>query len=278
MYADDCILFSTGNNWNRMRTVIQPDLDGIQLWCDRNRLKLSITKSKTLLIGSISRLNNVDYTVKLSLAGTDLPFVQNYCYLGILLDKYMSLAGFVSTVKKNVVNHLFKLRKICCIITTKCAIDIYKQTILPLFDYAGFMLYSINQSDKNDLQVLQNDALRTCYNVQRRDRLSVKNLHSQAKLLSLHQRRQIQLLTLMYIHKQNVNPFRVNARHTRGADRYRFHTERCNNNKYRNSPYYRGSNMWDLLLKSTIDRDTLFEFKMIVKKVEINTYVSQCTV
>ena len=240
MYADDCILFSSGNNWNRMRAVIQPDLDGIQLWCDRNRLKLSITKSKTLLIGSISRLNNVDYTGKLSLAGTELPFVKNYCYLGILLDKYMSL--------------------------------------LPLFDYAGFMLYSINQSDKNDLQVLQNDALRTCYNVQCRDRFSVKNLHSQAKLLSLDQRRQIQLLTLMYIHKQNVNPFRVNARHTRGADRYRFHTERCNNSKYRNSPYYRRSNVWDLLLKSTIDSDTLFEFKMIVKKVEINTYVSQCTV
>ena len=36
--------------------------------------------------------------------------------------------------------------------------------------------------------------------------------------------------------------------------------------------------MWDLLLKSTIDCDTLFEFKMTVKKVEINTYVSQCTV
>ena len=136
-----------------MRDVIQPDLDGIQLWCDRNCLKLSITKSKTLLIGSISRLNNVDYTGKLSLAGTELPFVQNYCYLGILLDKYISLTGLVSTVKKNVANHLFKLWKICRIITTKCAIDIYKQTILPLFDYAGFMLYSINQSDKNDLQV-----------------------------------------------------------------------------------------------------------------------------
>ena len=128
------------------------------------------------------------------------------------------------------------------------------------------------------VQMPQSYALRTCYNVHRRDRLSVKNLHSQAKLLSLDQRRQIQLLTLMYIHKHNVNPFRVNARHTRGVDRYRFHTERCNNNKYKNSPYYRGSKMWDLLLKSTTDCDTLFEFKMVVKKFKINTYVTQCTV
>ena len=88
------------------------------------------------------------------------------------------------------------------------------------------MLYSINQSDKNDLQILQNDALRTCFHVQRRDRLSVKNLHIQAKLLSLDQRRQVQLLTLMFIHKYSANPVRINARFTGGAKRYRFRTER----------------------------------------------------
>ena len=169
---------------------------------------------------------------------TELEIVDKYNYLGIVLDKHMSLTSLVSNVKKNVIAHLFKLRKLRRIITTDCALSIYKQTILPLFDYGGFMLYSINQSDKNDLQVLQNDALRTCYNVYRRDRVSVKNLHTQAKLLSLDQRRQLQLLSLMYIHKAVDNPIRVNSRATRGADRYRFHTEKCNTVKYRSSPFY----------------------------------------
>ena len=278
MYADDCILFASGNNWNIMKDIIQPDLDGIQSWCNHNRLTLSISKSKTLLLGSISKIKKVDLTEKLVLNNVELDFVEKYTYLGVVLDRYMSLTGLVSSVKKNVVSQLFKLRKIGRMITVKCAIDIYKQTILPILDYAGFMLYSINQSDKNDLQILQNDALRTCYNVQRRDRLSVKNLHTQAKLLSLDQRRQIQLLSLMYTHKCSVNPVRVNARLTRGADRYRFYTERCNSTKYRNSPYYRGSNLWDLLLKSTIECDSLFEFKRTMKKVEINTYKAQQTI
>ena len=97
------------------------------------------------------------------------------------------------------------------------------------------MLYSINQSDKNDLQVLQNDALKTVY---RRNRVSVKNLHTQAKLLSLDQRWQLQLLSLMYIHKAVDNPIRVNRRATGGADRYCFHTEKCNTVKYHSSPFY----------------------------------------
>ena len=41
MYADDCILFKSGNNWNLMCDSIQLDLDNINSWCVRNRLKLS---------------------------------------------------------------------------------------------------------------------------------------------------------------------------------------------------------------------------------------------
>ena len=79
----------------------------------------------------------------------------------------------------------------------------YKQTILPVVDYVGVMLVACHQSDRHDLQVIQNDAIRTCYNVRRRDRLSVKNMHAKAKLLSLGQRRQIQLLVLLFMHKDN---------------------------------------------------------------------------
>ena len=34
-----------------------------------------------------------------------------------------------------------------------------------VFDYAGFMLISCNGLDRHDLQIILNDALRSCYNV-----------------------------------------------------------------------------------------------------------------
>ena len=66
----------------------------------------------------------------------------------------------------------------------------YDQTILPLLDYTGFMLLSINNSDKNDLQVLQNNALRICYYVRLRDKVLIERMHNHTNLLSLEQRRQ----------------------------------------------------------------------------------------
>ena len=139
---------------------------------------------------------------------------------------------------------MFNLRKLRQYITEKSAIAIYKQTILPVFDYAGFMLISCNKSDRQDLHTIQNDALRTCYNVRRRDKLSVSNMHRRSHLLSLDQRRTLQLLNLMYLHKHNRRNIRIAPRNTRGADREQFVIERYNNLKYKNSPFYKGAQLW----------------------------------
>ena len=36
----------------------------------------------------------------------------------------------------------------------------YKQTILPIFVYPGYVLWPLNKGKKHNLQILQNDALR----------------------------------------------------------------------------------------------------------------------
>ena len=74
MYADDCILFKSGNNWNLMCDSIQLDLDNINSWCVRNRLKLSELKSKLLHIGSIQKLGLVDRNRNINLGNVFLFF------------------------------------------------------------------------------------------------------------------------------------------------------------------------------------------------------------
>ena len=39
LYAADCILFRSGNNWSRMSLNVQSDLDSVSSWCSRKRLK-----------------------------------------------------------------------------------------------------------------------------------------------------------------------------------------------------------------------------------------------
>ena len=129
------------------------------------------------------------------------------------------------------------------------------------------MLMSCNKSDRHDLQVIQNDALRTCYNVKRRDRLSISNMHNRSHLLSLEQRRTIQLLCLMYMHKQDPDNLKIPIRNTRAADRDEFNVERYQNSKYKNSPFFKGADLWKSLPLNMINSDCLFQFKKGLKNM-----------
>ena len=127
-------------------------------------------------------------------------------------------------------------------------------------------MISCNKSDRHDLQIIQNDALRTCYNVKQRDKLSISSMYRRANLLSLEQRRTFQLLLLMYTHKDSGVNLRVAPRNNRAAARDQFHTERYNNLKYKNSPLYKGAELWKLLPVDIITSDSLFQFKKGLKE------------
>ena len=88
-------------------------------------------------------------------------------------------------------------------------------------------------------------------------------MHRQAKLLSLEQWRPKQLLSLMYLYKIRHDDIRrVHVRNMRGAYVYSFERERYNNVKYKNSPYYKGSLIWDTLQILMRRLDNIQDFKM----------------
>ena len=130
--------------------------------------------------------------------------VKQYNYLGISLDQEMDLTPLVCKKKKKRVCHrIFQLRKVRKYMNERAAILVYKQTIMPIFDYAVFfLLISTRDGVKNDLQVMQNDAIRFCKNIRLMDRISLSFLHNSITPLSLEHRRQIQVLKLMYIDSQ----------------------------------------------------------------------------
>ena len=214
-----------------MKLKMQPEINNLLKWCISNRLKINEAKSNVLLFGSRQKLSKLDYRTNLFIGTDVLSYCDSYKYLGVTLDSEMTFSTLLAETKKSVKNWLFNLRKLRHYITESTAVLIYKQTILPVFDYAGFVLISCNKSDRHDLQVIQNDALRTCFNVKRRDKLSVAKMHNKAKLLSLEQRRSLQLLQLMYLHKNNVENLRVPQRVTRAAEREQFYVECYNNVK-----------------------------------------------
>ena len=91
MYADDCLIYTIGNNWDRMVVKIQSGLNSFQEWCVNNGMKLNIKKSKSLVIGSTFKLANINLDNRFTLNEVVLERVQSYNYLGVILDTHMTL-------------------------------------------------------------------------------------------------------------------------------------------------------------------------------------------
>ena len=58
---------------------------------------------------------------------------------------------------------------------------------------------------------------------------------------------------------------RILNRNTRAARREHFYVERYNNIKYKNSPFYKGAELWDLLPLYITESESIFQFKQKLK-------------
>ena len=84
----------------KMLEKMQPEIDNIQRWYDNNMLKVNVSKSKVMLLGSRNKLGKIDLSQRLKIGDFCLPFCKKYKYLGVTLDNEMSLTNLLSDTKK----------------------------------------------------------------------------------------------------------------------------------------------------------------------------------
>ena len=191
-------------------------------------------------------------------------FVKQFTYLSVILDDELLFHPLYRDCVRQVEQKLFVLKKIRNYINKFAAICMYKQMILPIFDFAGFMLISCTLGQKRELRKLQNRGIRTCLLYHRREHISIQRLHNEFKILSLEQRRQIQLLKLLfYRSKKDVylkTP--VGLRNTRGNVKVKFDIMSRTTTKYLDSPLLRGiCPIWDILPVEIKKSGNMSDFK-----------------
>ena len=201
--------------------------------------------------------------------GTYVKFVKSHAYLGITLDATMSLLPLLKAVKKRISNKIFMLRKIRKYLNFDAAVAVYKQTILPIVDYAGFLLLSCNKNDIDELQIIQNDVLRVCNRSRLSDRVSVLELHKKkkSKILGLKQLMHKQLLWIMFVLSRDETYLRKAPRETRSAQKLVFKVPTKILPVYERSPYYQGVKLWDSLDKEIQKKENVILFKKEIEKL-----------
>ena len=100
LFADDCVIYLSGNNWASIYRKMQTDFNAVIEWTFRNSLRLNHSKTKAMVFSTRSRLSTLDRDIKFKMNGFDIEFVKSYSYLGIILDDSMPLIPLVKDIKK----------------------------------------------------------------------------------------------------------------------------------------------------------------------------------
>ena len=256
LYADDVVFYCTGKSLKSTCDNLQEDASAIHTWFSRSGLSIRTGKTKIVTFG---KQPTQTATVDITMGSTCLEHVNEYEYLGIILDADFTLVKTVSKSISTASNRNHMLGKMRRSVTKGTAILVYKQTILPVLEYCGYLYNGLIDSQYKRLQYTQNRCLRTCLLVKMK--YHVTDLHKDTGVDYLTIRYDMQLLLLIhkYMYANTHNPeelglrfqqIRPNARVTRQTGTGLLDYPLSIKTGYRRSPLYRGIDLWNRLNSS----------------------------
>ena len=171
-------------------------------WAEVNCLNINTSKTRNMTL--CSRYKKLSYNEETQIYKTDsiIGNVQSYTYLGVDVDSFLSFESFLKSSIKKVNYKLYLFSKIRYVLTFAAAILVYKQMVLPFFDYLAILIDSGPKKYIYKLQALQFRGIQIIYQYHINDS-RIKNrdeayLHKELLLSYLVCRRRRHLLHMMF--------------------------------------------------------------------------------
>lgn len=208
LYADDTFYINSIITIVLANSVMVKVADKFFKWCLYNKLTININKSKCMFFSNkLPRVHNkIKEGINICINSIKLEIVQNYKYLGIILDEHLYFEKHVNYLISIISHRLYTLRKIRQYINEETALLLYKTMVLSYFDLGDIFYNSCKKSCLNKLQILQNNALRCIFLATRNSGITVQEMHKKAGLLILEQRRQLNQCAIA--HKYSIEQFK----------------------------------------------------------------------
>ena len=264
LFADDTVIYYSNYDQFFVKLRLERVLSEINDWCTLNCINMNVDKTKFCLYGSRKMVNTFrDNTI--GSMECQISQCHQYNYLGVTLDECLNMQSNFNAIFKKFSYKNYQFSKICKYLDTSTHILVYKQTVLPLVEYVSFILCFNNKQDIEKLQRLQNRSLRLCYNIHVPNAISTVELHRNANIKKLDDRRELALLYIMFDMYQKKLYKKTCNRQTRAADGYIFDLTIPHSGVYAKSPYYVGASLWNDLPMTTRNMNTKGQFKRELK-------------
>ena len=243
----------------------------VKEWLRANKLTLNIAKMKYMYFGSRNTLNKLN-EITLSIDGQKLEQVQNFKYLGLMMDEALTFESHINYICKKANQKNGVLRKIRKYLTQKLCLMLYKSLVIPHFDYVDVIYMTATKEQLGRLQLIQNQSCRIILRTHKRTHID--DMHNTLKIELLEVRRTNHLSALCHENIYNADDASLNYIFTRVSDTQTRVTRNANNmnmvvpniksTKGRLSIRYRGPRHWNGLSNETkgIKNHDTFKWKI----------------
>ena len=127
----------------------------------RSDLQLNPDKSEALIISTTNQLKVATaFLSSVTVAGVDLPVVDEMMVLGVVLDRRLSFDRHATSVARSCKYHVQAIRYIRHLLTAEKALTLACSLILSRLDYCNAVLHGAPVSSIQKLQRMQNTAAR----------------------------------------------------------------------------------------------------------------------
>lgn len=170
----------------------------IEIFLDANKLKLNASKTKSMIVSSRYKLNNISMeNLKLKVNNECIKWVNEIKYLGFILDNTLSLKPHFQYICKKISKKLFFFNRISKDLSLFSRITVFRSIIQPHFDYCSSALYLGDKGSIQSLQILYNRGMRTILRCNRYT--PIEMMYSTLGWFSVQQR--LYYLTMVFIFK-----------------------------------------------------------------------------
>ena len=252
LYADDACLYTTGPSPPTNQKNLQADLLSLIDWC------INTKKTKLMNFGTKMKIKRI-ININMEFNGELLHWVSHYKYLGVILDSTLTFNNHIQNLIKVLSYKSFCLSKLRHLLNNTASVAIYKSTILPYVEYGDNIYAGAKLDLLNKIQRIQNRCLRVCLRAP--PRTSIMDLHKEAKVNLLVDRRASNLLKLAYKRK-DLEPYRDTRQlPTRGHDVATMKVPQPHNTLFMKSVLYRSALAWNALPPETKAINSYPKFK-----------------
>ena len=264
MYADDTLILTKSDDITEVTAKAEKALENVLYWCELNKLSINYQKTKYMIVKHTK--SSSDPSIVLN--GSKITTVNQYEYLGMLLDDKLTMNEYVDSMLKITNSKIGILAKIRRFISEKTAARIYKIMIRPHLDYIDFVVDSASAGRVKKLDNLQRKAVRRIeYCTAKENRLDYMALQDKYNIEDLRLRRKRNLVKIIHSQRKTLKVMDPNdyTKKLRSVNKVKITNDFTSINRVFNSPLYRGARLWNTLPADLQSEKDKFAFRKRIK-------------